>query len=156
MNTIILNHELKAVIPDGFHEMDEAERGNLNFYNEVPALCVCDPDRHIILSAAWKKQALASMLLSSREIAEKMEKSFRKPMEPFGYRLEEFLEESIDGVAADGFRYSYTAEGVGMTGESFSFKKGKTFYYIHAYARTDLLDESLPVLRGILRSWEWV
>ena len=156
MNEKVLNQELKIVIPDGFHEMSETERGNLNLYKESPDWSITDPDRHILLSVSWKKQALAAMLLSAREIAVKMEKSLRKPMEPYGYRLEGFLKESFDGTAAEGFRYSYTAQGIGMTGESFSVKKGKTLYYIHCYLRSELLEESLPVLKEIFASWKWL
>ena len=156
MNGKVLNQELKVVIPDGFHEMDEAERGKLNLYREAPDWCISDPARHIVLSVAWKRQSLASLLLSSREIADKMEKSIRKPMEPYGYKLEAFLQESFHGTPADGFRYSYTAQGIGMTGESFSVKHGKTFYYIHSYVRSALLEESLSVLRELYNFWEWL
>ena len=156
MKQTVLNQELKVTIPDGFHEMSEAEHGNLNLLKEAPDWCISDPDRHILLSVAWKKQSLASMLLSSGDVAENMEKSLRKPMAAYGYKLEGFLEESLDGTTASGFRYSYTAQGIGMTGESFSVKKGKTFYYIHCYLRSEFLEESLPVLKEIFASWKWL
>ena len=39
-----------------------------------------------------------------------------------------------------------------MTGESFVFKSGRTFYYFHLYARTALLEKALPVWEEMLSS----
>ena len=77
-------------------------------------------------------------------------------MQAYGYHLEGFLTEDAGGVKADGFRYTYTAQDIGMTGESFSIKKGKMFYYLHAYYRTELADESASVIRELFDSSEWV
>ena len=68
MNTIILNHELKAVIPGGFHEMDEAERGKLNFIQDGPGGGISDPERHILISVGWKPfGGLSAMLLGIKD-----------------------------------------------------------------------------------------
>ena len=77
-------------------------------------------------------------------------------MAAYGYALAGFLSEDAGGVPAEGYRYTYTTEDVGMTGESFSLKKGKTFYYLHAYYRTELAEESASVIREMLSSSEWV
>ena len=63
---------------------------------------------------------------------------------------------STRAILALELRYTYTAEDVGMTGESFSLKKGKTFYYLHAYYRTELAEESAAVIGEMLGSSEWI
>ena len=155
MTKTAINNELNITLPEGFHEMDEAEKGKMNFYNEEPGCCFSDPDRHMVLSVSWKKNLLGSILIGTKEVAANMEKSIRKPMAQFGYSLQGYVTEDIGGAAAEGFRYSYTAEGIEMTGESLSAKKGRTFYYIHCYMRTELLDESTEVLKEILKDCEW-
>ena len=155
METMTLNGQLTITAPDGFHEMDEAERSKLNFYGEPANCCISDPDRHIIITAAWKTSGFAALVLSARENIKKMEQAVKKPMAPYGYKLEEFFTDSVGGVTADGFRYSYTAQEVPMNCEIRCVKKGKTFYYIHCYMRTALLTESRKVIREMLTQGEW-
>ena len=156
MDYQLLNEELKLPVPDGFHMMDEAELGKYKTLQAAPSWCITDPERHIIVSVAWKKSGLGALLLTSGEVAKKMEARLRKPMSPYGYRLQGFITETVGGVEAEGFRYSYTAQNIEMTGESFSLKKGKTFYYIHCYYRTERKDESSAVLQSIFHSSEWI
>ena len=156
METALLNNELTISVPDGFHVMDDEELGKLNSYGEKPGWCITDPDRHITVSIAWKKGAVASFLLSSREIAKKMDMSLQKMMAPYGYERQMFVQEDLGGRDAFGFLYSYDVQEIGMSGESLSAKNGKTFYYVHCYMRRELLEESLPVLKKIFESCRWV
>ena len=156
MEAKVLNQEWKLTVPDGFREMDEAEREGVTYLGGAPQWTITDPERHIVVSAAWKKSGLAALMLSSKEVAKRMEAGVRGPMAAYGYALAGFLSEDAGGVPAEGYRYTYTTEDVGMTGESFSLKKGKTFYYLHAYYRTELAEESASVIREMLSSSEWV
>ncbi|MDO5133853.1 MAG: hypothetical protein Q4D81_12885 [Eubacteriales bacterium] len=155
METSLLNNELMITVPDGFHVMDDEELGRLNSFGEKPGWSIADPDRHITISIAWKKNAMASFLLNPREIAKKMEMSLQKIMAPYGYELQMFVQENLGGVEAPGFRYAYSVQETGMIGESLSMKKGKTFYYVHCYLRRELLEESIPVLQEIFESCRW-
>ena len=152
----VLNSEWKVTVPEGFRVMDDAERGALNTIGAAPQWGARDPDRHMVISAAWKKSGFASLLLSSQEVAKKMEAAVRGPMQAYGYRLEGFLSEDAGGVKADGYRYTYTADDIGMTGESYSIKKGKNFYYLHTYYRTELAAESAAAVKELIGSSEWV
>ena len=154
MNKVLLNQELTITIPDGFRQMTEEELRSQNLYKEPPKWCITDPARHIVVSAAWKKSTFASLMISSEEVAKKMENEIRTAMTPYGYQLEGFISEEAGGHTLDGFRYSYTAQGIEMTGETFSVKKDRTFYYIHCYMRTALREESIPVIRELFRSFE--
>lgn len=144
---MLLNNELEIRVPDGFRAMREEELAKLKFYEEKPELCITDPDRHIIIAAAWKKSGFAALLLSAKEVSKKMESAVAKAMQPYSYALETFLTEEIGGEKAEGFRYLYEAQDIRMIGESFSVKKGKVFYYIHCYLREELREESIRTIR---------
>ena len=156
METKVLNGEWQVPVPDGFRELGSGEIARMNTVGEAPQWCAQDEARHIIVSAAWKKSGFAALMLSSKEVAQKMEASLRKAMQPYGYRPEGFVTADVGGLTADGFRYSYTAQGIGMSGESLSLKKGKTFYYLHCYCRTALAEESLSVIEEMLASSAWL
>ncbi len=153
MRDIILNDELKLSLPDGFRVMDEAERGRLHMLAEGGGICVSDPDRHILISAGWKQAGmLAGMLVNERDLAKNMETSVSRALAQSGYRGEEAVRKTIGGLEASGFRYTYTAEGICMAGESLAFKSGKTLYYIHLYAREESREASLKIWDEILAS----
>ncbi len=55
MENITLNGELGMVIPDGFHRMSEEEIKRMNrIGGSDTGFCFSDPERHIIVSLAWK------------------------------------------------------------------------------------------------------
>ncbi|MCR4671730.1 MAG: hypothetical protein K5637_00645 [Lachnospiraceae bacterium] len=151
-----LNNGLKAAVPDGFHVMDAAELAKFNIYKEFPDWSISDPERHIIISVSWRKSGLGALMLNSKDVAKKMETALQKPMAAFGYKLQGFESKNVGGTAAEGFRYTYTAQNINMIGESYSVKKGKTFYYIHCYYRAELETESIRVLQVMAESCEWV
>ena len=80
METKVLNQEWKLTVPDGFREMDESERGGVTYLGGAPQWTVTDPERHIVVLAAWKKSGLAALMLSPKEVAKKMEAGVRGPM----------------------------------------------------------------------------
>ena len=152
----VLNEELVINIPEGFHELGVAELESINHYGNVPDWCISDPDRHMILSISWKKNGLAAMLLSSKDVAKKMETELKRLMAAYNFETQGEVKEDVGGLKADGFRYSYKAQSIDMAGETLSIKKGKMFYYIHCYMREELLHESRQVLKEILKSARWM
>ena len=153
---MLLNNELEITLPEGFRDMTPEEMAGLNVYKEAPGVSVKDPDRHIVISAAWKKSGLAALMLSAKEVAKKMESTLRGAMKPYGYVLDSFITENIGKETAEGFRYRYTAQNIRMVGETLSVKKGRTFYYIHCYLREELREESLQTLEEIFQSARWL
>ena len=152
---MLLNNELEITLPDGFHILTEEELAGMNFSDGKPDLCISDPERHIIISIAWRKSGFAAHLLSAKDVIGKMESGIRKSMEPYGYSLETFLTEDMNGTPAEGFRYEYEAQGISMIGETFSVRKGKVFYYIHCYLRKALREESLQTLESFFGTFRW-
>ena len=155
MENVALNNNLTVTVPDGFHIMDAAEKKKLRFLGNAPTLCISDPVRHIIVSLSWKKNFLASVMLNPGEIVKQMESKLQQPMSEYGYKLREFFQEDLGGLPAAGFLYSYTAQDVGMTGESLCAKKGTAFYYIHCYLRQESEAESLSALKDFFKSFRW-
>ena len=148
-------NELQLSYTEGFHEMDENEKAGLNFYKEGPGVCLSDPEKHIIVSIGWVKSGLASVMISEKEAAKKAEEKISSPMKAYGYVLEGFSDYIVDGEKACGYRYHYTAQDIGMTGETIVVKYRKVFYYLNFYARTELLDESLKIWQEMLDSAKW-
>lgn len=153
MEDILLNNSLKLPCPDGFHVMDEEEKSQLNIMRDGPGVCLSDPERHMMVSIGWQQVGgLTSMLLKSGDIVKNSEKAVSKSMQSYGYQREGFLQRSIAGNQAEGFAYTYEAQGVPMYGQSCAMKVGKVFYYFHCYARQALREESLKVWEEILDS----
>ena len=148
-------NKLKYSYPEGFAMVPEMERSQMQFVGEPPAICLKDKDRHMILTAGAKKPGLFGGMISVKSAAEEMEKRIRKPMEPYGYHLEDFKGRMICGENASGFRYRYTAQDIGMYGESYVVRHEKVLYYLHVYLREEFAEESWPVWERILDAVEW-
>ena len=156
METALLNNELNLSYPDGFHVMDQAELSAYNFYAAAPGWCINDPDRHIMVSVAWKQvPGLFAKMLKVKEVAKSMEGQMAQAMKAYDYRLQEYVSRIPGGKEAEGFSYQYKVQETEMSGASFSIKNKNTFYYIHMYYRSALKDQSLPVLEEILDSAAW-
>ena len=154
--TLTLNDQLTLSWPSGFHVMNEEERGKLSFYGDGPCEAIADLDRHIVVSIGWKPLGrFFGMLLGTKDIARDMEKKLSQPMRSYGWRAGSVLTKAVDGEKAEGYSYEYEAQGIGMYGESYALKHGKTVYYLHFYARKAQKDESLEALDTILASAKW-
>ena len=156
MNKELLNNELEFAYPDGFGVMGPEEVKALNTFKEGPGWCIKDPDRHMIITVAWKKAGgLTSLLAGTKDVAKSFDSSFKKLMAPYGYVLEGYVEGEIAGRKYDGIKYHYTAQDIEMYGESLSVKNGKNYYYVHFYARQELREASDKVMENILTGSSW-
>ncbi|MBQ6263945.1 MAG: hypothetical protein IJK60_00660 [Clostridia bacterium] len=151
MKTVTINNELKITYPDGFVEKTEKEKSGMNFYGSIPDLCINDPEKHITVSIAYKKYgALAAALSNRKGVVKSMSKKTAALMKEFNFRPNGFITQKAGAFTADGYGYSYDAQGINMLGRSFVVKSGRTFYYIHCYYRKELEEESLKIIDGIL------
>ena len=151
METITVN-ELVIPCPEGFHVLDEKERSRLNFTEGGAGECMSDPQRHIFVSAGWKKIGLfSSLLLKDQDIINSMKASIGKSMSQFGFQEGGSIKRTVGGREAEGFCYTYTTQGVAMYGETLVMKAGKTLYNFHFYAREQLKAESIPVWENLLK-----
>lgn len=152
-----INNDMIISYNDGFDRMDEKEMSQLTFYETSPGLCIKDPDRHIIMTFAYKKTGAFVAFLASnpKEVARSMAKKLGKIMAPDSFQLDDERTFDFDGYQGGGFKYHYQAQGIDMSGQSYVIKKEKTYYYIHAYYRTELTTESEAVITQTLASIRW-
>ena len=150
-SALLLDSELKMYCPDGFHVLDAEERRRIRFSEEGPGYCLSDPERHILVSVAWKKiNWFSALVLSSHDLVKKSEAAVSQSMQPFGYESGGKVSRTVAGKECAGFCYTYTAQDTVMYGESLVLRHGRTVYYFHLYARDSLREESLPVWKDFL------
>ena len=114
--TININNEWTMEFPEGFRVLTDEERRSMNFIENGPGVCLSDPDRHIKVSISWKKTRLLAALADPKDAVKTMEAKISRPMQQFGYKQDGFFERPVGGKSFSGSRYSYTAQGIGMTG----------------------------------------
>ena len=151
MEPIVLNDEIQISGLDRFRVMTEEETAGVRLGKQGKVICVIAPDLHIILSLGWKKEGgLFTRLLGGNDPVANMEGCYRRAFKPYGFAMGGYLERTIAGERARGLRYTYTAQGIEMTGESYALKKNGTMYYLHSYYRTSFREESVRIWNGIL------
>lgn len=156
MKETVLNDELIISCDEGFQELTEEEISKMNFLAEKPQLCLSDPERHILISAGYKKiSGFSAMMLSGRDVAKKSQEQIRRAMGNIPYSEEPLRKISVGNRQGDGFRFEYTLQDTEMSGEFIVLKSGKTLYYISCYYRTALKEDSEAVIREILNSVVW-
>ena len=115
MGKIQLNNELNFSYPDAFKVLTEEDLKKYQFFEEAPGFCISDAQRHIMISISWRQaNPFVAMLAGTADIARNMEAKIRKPMSRYGYKLEGFMNRQIGGKSADGYRYTYSVQDIGM------------------------------------------
>jgi hypothetical protein len=143
---LVLTDGLSLLYPDGFHELDEAERSAMRLLQDGEWVGISDSERHMLVTVGWRPQGLAGMFLSTRDLAKNAERNVSKAVADSLYALEDFAECDIAGTRAHGFRYTYQAfdnRPYQMYGECFVTKIEKTIWYFNLYARAELRSESV-------------
>ena len=149
-------HGLTLSWPEGFHQMDEAEWSRFKLLADGEGAGLSDPERHMIVTAGYRQAGgFSAALLSAKDLAKNMEKQICKSMAALGCRSEGLKTRAVGGREAHGLRYTYTAHGIAMTGESWVVKEKKEIWYLHCYLRTELREASLPVWEEILDGAEF-
>ena len=155
MIKVTLNDSLNMMFPDGFHELDKDEREKTKILFDGEWKGITDPDRHMLVTAGWKKiGGLVSLLLPGSEITKNAEKLISKSMQPYGYSLQGFAGKKIAGVEAQGFAYTYNSEGTDMYGETYVTKVVMLLYYFHMYSSAIDKEKNVSAWNGILESIE--
>ena len=151
MEPVMLNNEIQISGLEHFRVMTEEETAGLRAGRQGEVICLTAPELHIALSLGWKKEGgLFNRLLFGNDPVANMEACYKKGFKPYGFAMGGYLERTIAGESARGLRYTYTAKGIDMTGESYALKKNGTMYYLHSYYRTSSREESLRIWNGIL------
>ena len=107
---ILCNDKLRFTYPEGFYEMTEEELSSLNVLEEGPGSVITDPQRHIIASFGWKPMGgISFLIVNTKDVFNGMRKQILEPMTAYGVRDGGAITRQLDGEAAEGFCYEYTA-----------------------------------------------
>lgn len=156
MNRIKVNTNLGFNVPDGFRLMDENDTRRRAILVDGEGVVLEDPERHAVISVGWKAVGgLALKILSLKNTASKAERSIRRAMKRYDYSFEGTTAPLIGGQQSEGFRYTYTAQGIRMAGETDAVQFKNSLYYFHLYTREALREENRIVWEEILSSAEW-
>ena len=138
MDPIILNNKLQMAGLDDFREMTNEELAGLRRgIGNGESVSVISSELHMIISVGWKKEGgFLSRLITGSDLVANMESCYRKSFKPYGFTFDKYIDTEVAGVIANGLRYSYEAQGIGMTADSSVLKKDGILYYLHVYYRT--------------------
>ena len=158
MKQILINNKLLVSFPESFFQMDKEEKASLGADSDK-IVALKSTELHIVVSIGWKNvdgvRGLFNKILMGNDPVKNMESFFQKRIKKYGYKKEEYLQCEAGGMTAEGLHYTYTSQGIAMTGESYVLKKEQTLYYLHCYYRTDLSQESRIICKQLLDSIQW-
>ena len=155
MKDLLINNTYRLSYPESFFVMDPEERSRQNFLETGPGVCLSDPDKHILISIAWKKVGkLWYSLLKTKDLKKAMEACTVKPMQAFQIRTEEACEVTFCGIETGGFGFSYQVQDTDMAGRSYVMKDEGTLWYFHCYVREENREEGFRLFAEILASAE--
>ena len=151
------NGKMTISCPEGFQELDAAERAKFRSIDGPPEVCFRDSDRQMIVCASHRKlPLLARAVLNDREIVSSMEKNVSNAMAANDYKLIGFSERDVGGKTGNCFRCNYVAEGISMASEACFVRDGSMVYNLYVYYRLSRESESLYVWESILNSIIWM
>ncbi len=137
--------------PEGFHELTDEEKKEMNFSPDEKIMAISDPARRIIIAVAWAQiSPLNAFLLGRREISWNMSRQIEKKLKKFSFVWLADVKRDISGMLARGMDYEYVANRVHMSCESLVIKSEEDLYYFHMYASKVRRDESLEIFHEIL------
>ena len=152
----LLFHGMTLNYPDDFHVLDDEERKGMQTIGDGEWTGLSAPERHVIITVGWKRAGgLFGAMLNTEDMKKNTEKAIAKAMRPYDYHKEKECGYTLDGETFKGFRYSYTAQGTKMTGETLILKKGSDHYELHFYGRTEFLEDENKLWEEVLHSLRW-
>ncbi len=125
-----VNNTFSLQIPETFEPMSAEDLRQLSAGGGDPYQWgVRDREHHVMIVALWKQYpALLAWMSDVKAIAKKNEQLTRRVYEGHDYRLLGFKALQAGDRNAEGYCFSYRAEGVSQVVNSFLVKEGKTVY----------------------------
>lgn len=163
MNPVLVDHEwLAATLPDGFETIPHEELEALLGVRSDCIWGVRDTERHIMMNITWKdSNKLLTKLMSEKSFAKQMNERYgkrciKRSADMGNYRCGGFYERDVTGASAraQGFRFSYTVQGIEQGGEVLIFKRGVRCYALTYYTRLEVAEQNRSVYDVFLSSLE--
>lgn len=158
MSRQMINETYSLQIPDSFESMDGEDLRGLSRGSGDPFQWgVKDRENHVMIIAMWKRyHALLSLLADPKAVVKRNEQLTRELYEGHGYRLLGFLSAQAGEEKAEGYRFSYSAEGIACVRTSFLVKDGRTVYAFICAGREENADTDLAMFSRVMTSLEYV
>ena len=145
---------VNAIIPEGFHLMDEDEV--FMFFENRKQRGIRSDERNMIVSVLNAKTGfIGSLLTNEKAVLNGVLSTAKKRLKD--YEEIEKMQTTIGGKKAAGVSYTCTAtrSGEPKYGEIFVVKHDKTFSVIQYYSAKELKDSNAEVYKQILDSIEF-
>ena len=154
METTQIHGGLTVGIPEGFHVMDDAEL-KMRFPDGIAERwAIRDEERHVVFTIIWHDapSGLLAKLVSTRSLAERVEKLTAKRLKHQGFRLAGRVDRELCGTEALGFSCGYTVQDVSQSAEIIVLRNGLTCYTLYCIMQSDCLDQARPAYEESLAS----
>ena len=136
--------------PVSAEELQEFSRGGDPFQ-----WAVRDTERHVMITALWKQYSgLISWLADMKAMAKKNQQMVSKVYEGNDYRLTGYISMEAGDLPAEGYRFTYTAEGIAHSAAVMLIKEGRTVYSITCAGREENAAADCAMFREVLESLE--
>ena len=157
MSRQTINETFSLQVPDAFERMDGESLRGLSRGGDPFQWGMKDRENHVMILAMWKRYpALISLLADPKTLVKKNEQLTRKLYEGHGYRLLGFLSMQAGEEKAEGYRFSYSAEGIAHVRTNFLIRDGKTVYAFICAGREENADTDLAMFSRVMESLEYV
>ena len=158
MSKQTINNTFSLTVPDSFEPVSSEELQELSSHGGDPYRWgVRDREKHILLIAMWKQYSpILAWLADLKARAKKNEQMTRKAYETHDYKLLGFESMRIGDIKAEGYRFSYSTEGVTQVMNSFLVKDGSTVYSFLCCGREENADADQETFRQILGSLQYI
>ena len=157
MNKQTVNDTFSLQIPDSFEPVSAEELHSLSRSSDPYRWGVRDRENRRMILVLWKQYpALLVRIAGLKTIVSRNEQLTRKVYEGHDYRLLGFSSLQAGDEEAEGYRFSYSTEGVTQVMNSFLVKDGSTVYSFLCCGREENADADQETFRQILGSLQYI
>ena len=138
MSKELINQTLSIGIPEGFHVMDAQELKQAFQSDHPDRWGIRNRESHVMVTVLWKDYPiLLSKLADLKAVCRKNEQMAAKGYAGHDYQCGGFFSLTAAGLPAEGYRFSYSVDGVEQSAETILFKLEKTIFTITCGGRRE-------------------
>lgn len=148
-----INGAFTLEIPEGFEVMSSEDLRKLYQNENADRWGMWDRERHILITVAWQRvNALLSFLADIKSVAKRNEQLIAKGYANNDYKMEGFFSSSAGNIHMEGYRFSYTLQGIPQKSETLLMKLEKNIYSITCVRRAENAEECADVFPAVIAS----
>ena len=149
--TETVNRELALPRPEGFEVMGAEELKRVYIRDDPNRWGMWDRERHVMITVLWQRyNPLLAWLAEMKTMARRNEQLTRKGYLDHDYRLEGFTSRKVQGLAGEGYRFTYRLGDVEQGIETLLIKRGSTVYSLNCVGRAENSAENHAIFEAVL------